>query len=199
MRLRTAPRPRRRAPSRRLCRARHGGALLRRGRRRALRAREGTSSNGRRPARARCRRAIAPAALRDDAVHRREAEARALADRLRREEGLEDASEVASGPSPRRCLCTEDPHHSPVCTSRRSRDVLPSSSHVRGLDASACRRSRHGVTGVHREVHQHLLDLSVGSNAHRPQPLGERRPQRDVLVDRALRRAASPRVAAPSR
>jgi hypothetical protein len=124
----------------------------------------------------------AAAALAHDAVDGREAEPRALADGLRREERLEDAGD-------RRLV------HAGARVRHAQHGVVAGGEHAVGqrlvglearladgeLDRSA---AGHRVARVHDEVHDHLLDLpGIGADRDR---LGRRRHgERDVLADQA--------------
>ena len=97
------------------------------------------------------------AGLRDDAVDSREAEAGSLALRLRRVERLEGALDARRASCRSRCRARAG--------ARRAR--RPASSTFAQLDRELA-AGGHRVARVHREVHEHLLDLGrVGLDSPR--------------------------------
>jgi hypothetical protein len=128
------------------------------------------------------------AALLHDAEHRRQAQSRAFAHGLRREEGLEDP------PARRRVHAgarVADRDHDVVA--RRHADVGARvrrvELHVRRLDRELS-PLRHGVARVHREVHDDLLDLPwVRQNAPQIRPARER--ELDVLTEESAQHEAT--------
>ena len=136
---------------------RHGGALQRR-------AADGKLDVERR-ARAGTRRKADPAAvLLHDRIRHGQAEARALADFLRREERIEDLRLQLLGDS--RAVIVDLEHH------RLPLDVVPAAHDER---AAAVRR-QHRLLGVDDQVQQHLLHLMlVGEDLRKPRRPAHRR------------------------
>src|SRR3989441_1258231 len=113
---------------------------------------------------------IAPA-LTHDAIHRREAEPGPLTMRLGGEERLEQVRPDLAVHADARVRDAEQ-HVAPGRDGGRGRGALPVDQGVwpPGPQVSTL---GHGVAGVHREVDEHLLDLS-GVDPHRAQ-LGRQR------------------------
>ena len=124
---------------------------------------------------------VAPGLL-HDAVHGREPESCPLARRLGREERLEDPAHGLLVHADAGVAYLDGdvvPLLQPAMIARVARRDVP----VRGLHEQLT-AGRHGVARVHREVHQHLRDLTrVG--AHCAQILIQRSGHRDVLADQA--------------
>jgi hypothetical protein len=123
----------------------------------------------------------AAAALRDDAVHRREPEPRALAEALRGEERLEDTG-ARRGVHARSRVGDRELD---VAARRDARGGGPARRELdlprRDHEAPAV---GHRVARVHREVHEHLLELA-GIRERLREAGREVELERDVLADEA--------------
>jgi len=107
------------------------------------------------------------AALLDDAVDRGQAQARAPARLLGGVEGLEDA---LAGVGVHADAVVRDPEADVVAADRVQGELprlVVAQMHVGGLDAEAA-AGGHGVSGVHHQVHDHLLKHgAVGGDSNR--------------------------------
>jgi hypothetical protein len=121
-------------------------------------------------------------ALVHGAVHGRETEPGALPDRLGGEERLEHMGQhIGRHAVPG----IAHPQHHGIAVTRRP--LAARGGEIGGLDGERA-ALRHRVARVHRQVHQHLLDLRrIGLDP--PQAGGEPAHQLDVLVDQARQQA----------
>jgi hypothetical protein len=118
---------------------------------------------------------------RDDPVHGRQAEPRALALALGREERLEDARGHLRL-HPAAVVGDRQPHVAPRRELGMIVEEVTVELHLAGLDHEAP-AVLHGVAGIHRQVDQHLLDLA-GVGPHRRHFASQLHVQLDVLAER---------------
>ena len=120
--------------------------------------------------------------LGDDSVHHRQPEPQSFADFFRGEEGFEDPP---AGIRFHAHAIIGDAKADKTTGRRADRRIIV---HLPGHVLEGNLKSpsiRHGVTGIHAEVHQRLEHLSrIG--VHQPDDLGGGRVYHDARIDRAL-------------
>src|SRR5690606_36164226 len=131
----------------------------------------------------------APATLLDDAVDGGQAESGSLSLILGREEGLEDAASslgIHAGP----CIAHREHHVWPRAHRAVSLDVLDIEIDVGGLDGKLSAMG-HGITRIHGEVHDHLLELARICH-YTTQLVGQVDFDVDVFLQQATKHALDP-------